>query len=81
MLTKQGGHVARASLDIDMSQLDVGKDGSDMVVVQKGDMLWRIAYRTYGSGIRYLDIVKRNQSQIDDPDLIYPTQIFSLPAQ
>lgn len=81
LFTKQGGQVARASLNIDMSQLDVGKDGSDMVVVQKGDMLWRIAYRTYGSGIRYLDIVKRNQSQIDDPDLIYPTQIFSLPAQ
>ncbi len=73
--------LARKSLNIDLRQLDIGKDGSDMVVVQKGDMLWRIAYRTYGSGIRYLDIVKRNQTRIDDPDLIFPTQIFSLPAQ
>jgi len=73
--------LASTSLDIDVRQLDIGKDGSEMVVVKKGDMLWRIAYRTYGSGIRYLDIVKRNQKRIDDPDLIYPAQIFSLPAQ
>ena len=51
-----------------------------MVVIQKGDMLWRIAYRTYGSGIRYLDIVKQNQTRIDDPDMIFPTQIFKLPS-
>jgi len=81
LISAQGKQIARTTLDIDMGQLDIGKDGSDMVVVQKGDVLWRIAYRTYGSGIRYLDIVRRNSSRIDDPDLIFPAQIFSLPAQ
>ena len=72
--------IASASLNIDVSQLEIGRDGSEMVVIQKGDMLWRIAYRTYGSGIRYLDIVKQNQTRIDDPDMIFPTQIFKLPS-
>lgn len=66
-------------LNFGLDQLDVGRDGSEMIVIEKGDMLWRIAYRTYGNGIRYLDIVKRNQERIVDPDLIYPAQIFALP--
>ena len=66
-------------VDFNLTQLDIGRDGSEMVIIEKGDMLWRIAYRTYGDGIRYLDIVKRNQDRIADPDLIYPAQIFALP--
>jgi len=66
-------------LDFNLNQLDVGRDGSEMIIIEKGDMLWRIAYRTYGDGIRYLDIVRRNQDRIADPDLIYPAQIFALP--
>ena len=66
-------------LDFNLDQLDVGRDGSEMIIIEKGDMLWRIAYRTYGDGIRYLDIVKRNKERIADPDLIYPAQIFALP--
>ena len=31
------------------------------------------------ASIRYLDILKRNASRIDNPDLIYPSQIFALP--
>ncbi len=60
-------------------QLDVGKDGSEMVVITKGDMLWRIAYRVLGEGVRYLDIVKKNSNMINNPDLIYPSQVFALP--
>ena len=71
--------ITSRQLDFDLTQLDIGRDGSEMVIIEKGDMLWRIAYRTYGDGIRYLDIVKRNQDRIADPDLIYPTQIFALP--
>ena len=66
-------------LDFNLDQLDIGRDGSEMIIIEKGDMLWRIAYRTYGDGIRYLDIVNRNQDRIADPDLIYPAQIFALP--
>ena len=71
--------IASRQVDFNLTQLDIGRDGSEMVIIEKGDMLWRIAYRTYGDGIRYLDIVKRNQGRIADPDLIYPAQIFALP--
>jgi len=42
-------------------------------------MLWRIAYRVLGEGVRYLDIVKKNSNMINNPDLIYPSQVFALP--
>jgi nucleoid-associated protein YgaU len=59
--------------------LQKGLDGSQLVVVNKGDALWRIAYRSFGEGVRYIDIVRKNTSDINNPDLIYPNQIFSLP--
>lgn len=48
-------------------------------VVQPGNSLWRIARRAYGDGLRYSVIYQANQSQIRDPDLIYPGQIFTIP--
>jgi nucleoid-associated protein YgaU len=48
-------------------------------VVQPGNSLWRIARRAYGEGLRYSVIYQANQSQIRDPDLIYPGQIFTIP--
>ena len=68
------------SLNISQKQLTAGLDGSMMVVVHKGDALWRIAYRSYGKGVRYVDIFRRNADKIDDPDLIYPNQIFAVPG-
>ena len=59
--------------------LQKGLDGSQLVVVNKGDALWRIAYRSFGKGVRYIDIVRKNMGDIDNPDLIYPNQIFALP--
>jgi len=49
------------------------------IVVQPGASLWRIARRTYGDGIRFSLIYEANQTQIRDPDLIYPGQIFTVP--
>ena len=49
--------------------------------VTRGDSLWRISQTTYGAGMRYAVIYEANQTQIRDPDLIYPGQIFVLPAQ
>ncbi len=51
----------------------------DFAVVQPGNSLWRIARRTYGAGIQYHEIYAANREQIQDPDLIYPGQIFALP--
>ena len=42
--------------------------------------LWRLARRTYGEGTRYTLILEANRMQIKDPDLIYPGQVFDLPA-
>ncbi len=48
-------------------------------VVEPGNSLWRIARRQYGHGLRYWLIYEANKSQIRDPDLIYPGQVFVLP--
>ena len=80
LLDAQSKELAKAELSVDQAQLQAGLDGSLMVVVHRGDALWRIAYRSYGKGVRYVDIVRRNQDQISDPDLIYPNQIFAVPG-
>ncbi|MBQ4506240.1 MAG: 5'-nucleotidase C-terminal domain-containing protein [Firmicutes bacterium] len=48
--------------------------------VVKGDSLWKISDRFYGEGRRWRRIYDANRSVIKDPDLIYPDQIFSIPA-
>lgn len=49
-------------------------------IVQPGSSLWRIAQARYGSGVRYTVIYLANRDQIRNPDLIYPGQVFALPA-
>ncbi len=48
------------------------------ITVQPGNSLWRIARKIYGRGIMYIDIYKKNDHLIKDPNLIYPGQVFSL---
>lgn len=50
------------------------------VEVQPGNNLWAIARKIYGSGWRYAFIFQANAAQIRDPNLIYPGQVFALPA-
>jgi nucleoid-associated protein YgaU len=71
--------IAIYTLPLTSRDLAKGQNGSPLVIVNKGDALWRIAYRQFGDGIRYVDIVRRNQQDIVDPDLIYPKQIFAVP--
>ncbi|MGB8274568.1 MAG: LysM peptidoglycan-binding domain-containing protein [Alphaproteobacteria bacterium] len=54
--------------------------GKAVVVVQPGNSLWRLARRSYGSGTQFTVIYQANRDQIRDPDLIYPGQVFTLPA-
>lgn len=48
--------------------------------VVRGDSLWKIAEKTYGSGSFWKKIYKANTDRISDPDLIYPDQELVLPA-
>ena len=50
-------------------------------IVQPGNSLWRIARRSYGEGLRYTVIYEANRTQIRNPDLIYPGQVFAIPPQ
>ena len=51
------------------------------VIIRKGDNLWTISRKLYGRGIRYTTIYQANKSQIDDPDLIFPGQVFLTPER
>lgn len=51
-----------------------------IVTVQPGFSLWRIARENYGDGVLYVKVFEANKDQIRDPDLIYPGQIFTIPA-
>lgn len=57
------------------------ESSGSVVVVEPGNSLWRIARRTYGQGTRYTLIFEANRDRISHPDLIYPGQVFNLPAQ
>ena len=52
----------------------------DRAVVQPGNSLWELARRRYGHGTEYGVIYQANRAQIRDPDLIYPGQVFVMPA-
>lgn len=48
-------------------------------IVKKGDCLWNIAKKYYGSGSKYTKIYEANKSIIKNPNLIYPGQKFLIP--
>ncbi|WP_126623150.1 LysM peptidoglycan-binding domain-containing protein [Oceaniglobus ichthyenteri] len=50
-----------------------------VVTVQPGFTLWRIARENYGEGQLYVRVFEANTDKIRDPDLIYPGQIFTVP--
>lgn len=58
-----------------------GRPDDELLIVEPGENLWRIARRTYGQGIAFTIIYDANRGRIGDPDLIYPGQALSLPAR
>jgi nucleoid-associated protein YgaU len=60
----------------------VAADGGAVssVTIQPGNTLWGISRERYGDGMQYVRIYDANKERIRDPDLIYPGQIFDLPA-
>ena len=51
------------------------------ITVQPGYTLWGIARDNMGEGVMYVQVYKANRDKIRDPDLIYPGQVFMMPAE
>jgi nucleoid-associated protein YgaU len=49
--------------------------------VVSGDSLSRIAKREYGDAQKWRQIYEANREHIKDPDLIYPGQVLTIPAE
>ena len=63
-----------------LAQATAGQEGPiKAITVQTGATLWAIARDRYGDGRLYVRVFEANKSDIRDPDLIYPGQIFDLP--
>lgn len=75
-----GKVVARVSFPFARAEPLAILETDSFVVVQPGNSLWRLARRSYGQGLRYTVIYQANQDQIENPDLIYPGQVFTLPV-
>ena len=78
-LDLQGALLARVELPFVRAELQGGL-APGIVVVQPGNSLWRIARAVYGKGTLYTVVFLHNADQIEDPHLIYPGQLFTLPA-
>jgi nucleoid-associated protein YgaU len=72
--------LSRIELPFQRSDLAPGTFATGSIVVQPGQSLWRIARKSYGEGVRYTVIYEANRGQIRDPNLIYPGQVFAIPA-
>ncbi len=56
------------------------KPSGQNYTVKSGDCLWNIAKRFYGNGSKYTVIYNANRDKIKNPNLIYPGQVFWIPA-
>jgi nucleoid-associated protein YgaU len=77
-LDKGGQSLGRLSLKFNRIAPPEGYAAFD---VQPGNNLWHLAERSFGDGQRYTEIYQANQGKITDPNLIYPGQVFAVPAK
>jgi hypothetical protein len=73
-----GGDEGELAFDMRRAGPDEVGPGGSLAVVP-GNNLWHLARRSYGDGLRYVEIYRANRAQIDDPDRIYPGQLLALP--
>jgi len=72
--------VAVATVENTSTRVDNSTTPQTYTVV-KGDCLWNIAKKYYGSGSKYTVIYNANKSVIGgNPNLIYPGQVLTIPA-
>jgi nucleoid-associated protein YgaU len=56
-----------------------GRFSGGQAIIRRGDTLWTLARRYYGSGIHYRTILEANRDQIRRPSRIFPGQVLDLP--
>jgi len=78
---RSGRVTARVQLPFQRAAAPPQALGERTVVVQPGNNLWQIARQTYGRGVHFTHIHAANAAQIRDPNLIFPGQVFALPAE
>ena len=78
LIDKEGKIVSKDQINI-YGEILKNAGNKTLLVVQKGDALWKIAYQRLGGGEKYVDIIKLNKNKINNPDLIFPKQLFILP--
>ena len=79
-LAAAGTVAARIEVPFQRDQLPEGSLPDGRVVVQPGNNLWRLARAAYGRGVQYTVIYEANRDQIRNPRLIFPGQVFTVPA-
>lgn len=57
------------------------EETTEYYVIEKGDTLWAIASKYYGSGAKYTMIVDANKEVIKDADKIFPGQKIRIPKE
>ncbi len=65
------------------NQIDTKDDTADAEfhTVAKGQTLWGISAKHYGSGKHFKDIFEANRPMLTHPDKIYPGQVLRIPPR
>jgi nucleoid-associated protein YgaU len=71
----EAGDIALEMSRVPPSELGAG----GALAVVPGNSLWHLARRSYGDGLRYVELYRANREKIDNPDRIYPGQVLALP--
>ena len=81
LLTQYMDALDRLHAQLDSIKARMAKPRVLSYTVVRGDYLWKIAKMKehYGDGMKWMRIYSVNREQIDNPDLIFPDQNFSIP--
>jgi hypothetical protein len=71
--------IARIALPFRRVEVPADLSENQFLVVQPGNSLWRIARRAYGEGSMFTEIYEMNKAAVQDPNVIYPDQVMTLP--
>lgn len=80
-LTQYQDILARLYAQLDSLRARMAAPKATVYTVVRGDYLWKISAMPehFGDGMKWMRIYSVNHDQINDPDLIYPDQRFSIP--